>query len=346
MALGSIFMGLAATMVMNGKMTGGGPNDPELQKQLKATGWQPYSYVVADGKGGRRFIPMGRFDPTGMVMSMMADLVEMSRHDHGEANSELGIRAVSLALAKNFTDKTFLLNLHQALQALTDPGTKGEKWLGNLAGNTIPFSSAIKGLNPDPHLREAQGFIQSMMKNLPGYSETLPQTRDVFGEPVWKSISISTTGKPDIVEEENNRIIIESGMGIHNPSPQWEGIDLRDITLKSGRNAYDRYQELAGHLPYGPSLKGSLERVIKSKAYQDMPDGSHEVKGTRLNALGVITGHYREAAMKALLRESPELRPYFKARQKAAAGAIVENRKNRREGDPGARSILEALSPQ
>jgi hypothetical protein len=79
MALGSVFMGLAATMAVNGKITGAGPKEPNLQKELRATGWQPYSYVLEDGDGGKRYIPMGRFDPAGMVFSMVANLVEVSR---------------------------------------------------------------------------------------------------------------------------------------------------------------------------------------------------------------------------------------------------------------------------
>ncbi|MGO4839435.1 hypothetical protein AB4144_45035, partial [Rhizobiaceae sp. 2RAB30] len=46
MALGSMFMGLSTTMALNGKITGAGPNDPNLRKELAATGWQPYSYVL------------------------------------------------------------------------------------------------------------------------------------------------------------------------------------------------------------------------------------------------------------------------------------------------------------
>ncbi|QND25795.1 hypothetical protein HB773_04590 [Sinorhizobium meliloti] len=80
MALGMTFMGLAASMALNGKMTGAGPTDPELQKELRATGWQPYSYIFEGEDGSTKYIPMGRLDPASMAMSMVADLVEALRH--------------------------------------------------------------------------------------------------------------------------------------------------------------------------------------------------------------------------------------------------------------------------
>src|SRR5690606_40521783 len=68
MALGSLFMGLSATLALNGKITGRGPKDPRLQAELKATGWQPYSYVIEGEDGKRTYVNMGRFDPASMAM--------------------------------------------------------------------------------------------------------------------------------------------------------------------------------------------------------------------------------------------------------------------------------------
>ncbi|BCP55606.1 hypothetical protein K32_42230 [Kaistia sp. 32K] len=52
-----------------------------------------------------------------------------------------------------------------------------------------------------------------------------------------------------------------------------------------------------------------------------------------------------KAAKAYFLREYPELRPMILTRQKAARWAIIENRKARTEGHPGARDLLNALGP-
>ncbi|WP_406872881.1 hypothetical protein WHT83_02575 [Aminobacter sp. P9b] len=355
MALGGIFMGLAATMALDGKITGPGPSRPDLKQQLTATGWQPFSYVLEDEDGGKRFIPMGRADPVGMVFAMTATLVEAMRNDPDDTDEdqELGIAALGYALAKNFTDRTFLANLNQAVQALSEPGRRGEKWLANTASNLIPFSSAVRGYaNQDPYLREANGFIETLLKSMPGYSETLPPVRDVFGEPVARRIGLTSDEESDIVEAEHNRIILETGKGIGKPSFAFEGLDLRDVTFtegpNAGRNAYDRLQELSAKLPpHGPfarpSLKATLTKIIKSAGYQDRADGDSDVKGTRLFVLARAVQEYREAAKRAFLQENKELQPMVKARQRDARGAFLVNRAKRGEGQPGARELLDAL---
>jgi hypothetical protein len=203
----------------------------------------------------------------------------------------------------------------------------------------------MRGLNPDPYLRDARGFIDTMMKDKPGYSRTLPPSRDVFGEPIARAIAITTaTGKTDIVSEENNRIMLETGAGLHKPDPKFEGVDLRDITLASGQNAYDRYQELSSELPGQPPLKAVLGRLIKSKTYQNMPDGDPNVTGTKINTLTRMAVKYRKAAKKMLVAQNHDLQKLVNARQKEARGAIIANQKKQLQGDPSARALLDALS--
>lgn len=350
MALASVVMGLTATLAMNGKITGPGPSNPELRQQLVASGWQPFSYMFPLEDGTKKYVPLGRADPVGMAFSMSVSLVEAMRNNPEEdgGDVELGIGALSLALAKNFSDRTFLASLNQAFQALSEPEGKGEKWLANTAGNLIPFSSALKAYaNPDPYLREANGFIETMLKTMPGYSPTLPPVRDPFGEPVARRIGLATTLDADTVDAEHSRIILETGEGIGKPSTTFEGLDLRDIIFKegpnAGRNAYDRLGELSGALPTGPTLKEVLAKEIASSPYQDLPDGNSQVEGTRLNRLATITQKYREKAKKVLIGENKELQPLIKARQRDARGAILENRKKRGDGQPGARELLDAL---
>lgn len=344
MTLGAAFMGIAATLVLNGKITGGGPKEPRLLAELRATGWQPHAFVIEGEDGSRRYLPLGRFDPVAMPFTMVADLVEAMRLDPESKDAEIGMGAALLATATSFSDRTFLQNLHQTLEALTDEsGSRGERWLANVAGNTIPLSSALRGYaNPDPYLRDARGFIDGTLKNMPGYSETLPPTRDAFGEPVWRRIGITSKDETDEVEAEHNRIILETGKGLGKPEPALGGADLRDITLKSGQNAYDRLQELSGQLPSGPSLKQRLAEIIRADWYQELPDGDSDVKGTRLNALARQARAYRDAAKATLLMENPELQELTYQRQK---DAFLSREKNKAQRELGGRELLEALRP-
>lgn len=342
MAMGSMLMGLAAHLAVSDRFTGGGPQNSKLKQELVATGWKPYSIKWTDEEGVTNYFQLGRFDPVGMVMGMVADIVAIKKKDPDGEHDKL-ILAAGLAVAKSLGDKAFLLTLDSAIGALMDPMNQGTKFAGRTIGAMVPFSSLARGHNTDPYLREARGFVDTVMAGLPGLSSSLPVTMDIWGDPIERHVGVMDSGEHDIVESEHNRIMLQTDKGIGKPSPTFEGVGLRDITLVSGKNAYQRLQELSGHLPKGPSLKEVIKRVVESEGYQDLPDGDSDVQGTRLFVLGRTVHEYGKAAKLALLQENKELQPLIKARQRDARGAILENRKKRGAGQPGARELLEAL---
>lgn len=352
MTLGSIFMGIAAVLTINGKITGAGPSDPGARKHLESTGWKPLSFVLEDTKGDKQFVPMGRLDQVGLAFSMAATLTEALQFDQDGSVSgdhEVGIQALGVALAKNFSDRTFLANINQALQAVTSPDRRLKGLLADTAGNLIPASGLLKAGNPDPYLRDAQRFLDRMLKTMPGYSTTLPPVRDAFGDPVTRQIGLTTSSEADAVEAEHGRIILETGKSIGKPSFELEGVDLRDITLTkgkyAGRNAYDVLQELSGHLPGQPSLKATLAKIIESQAYQDLVDGDPEIPGTRIRALSITTDRYRKAAKMVFLQENPELHSLIGVRQREVRGAVLQKKAQRGQPEAAASAILQAISP-
>lgn len=330
MSMGGIFMGLAATLAAEGRITGGGPSDNKLKKQLMAHGWKPYSIVWEKDDGTTQYFPIGRFDPVGMAFGMMADLVDIQKFPEKHDTATQGAAAVLVALAKNFSEKTFLLNLNQALQAATDPEKYLSRFVGSTAGNAIPFSSLMRGTNPDPYMREARTLVDHALKSVPGYSETLAPQRDAFGELIPTRKGLSSSSDLDMVEAEHERIILEVGRGITPPSPGRNGIDLRDFELEDGRNAYDVLQEYSGSPKSGMPLKTALSRLIGSKAYGQLADGDASTKGTKLNALSGVVSKYRAAAYKRLLSESDKLRDAIYERQILARGEVLRNKRGQR----------------
>lgn len=340
MMLGTVFTFIAGNLAASGRITGGGPRDPAMLAALRATGWQPYS-IVWEGEGGKKhYFPLGRFDPVGLPMSIIADLVEAQKVNPEDKNLGDAMTASLLAVSQNFSDRGFLLNINQLLRAASDPERHLGKYLGQTAAGAIPLSSLLKGTNPDPYMREARSFVDQIKKDLPGYSESLPPRRDAFGEPIWRRVGLMTTEEADEVEAEHNRILLETGKGFSLPSPNHGGVDLRDFTLSDGKNAYDLYQQLVAEPERGPTLKAALAKAIKSETYSILPDGDADVKGTRINTLAGIVQQYRQAAYKSLLRTYPELRKETMRRSATTAAQIKANR----SGDPdNARKLLEAL---
>jgi len=222
------------------------------------------------------------------------------------------------------------MNINQLMRALTEPDANMEKFLGGLAGNLVPGSSALRNyVNQDPYIREARGLIDNMMRGMPMYSETLPPVRDAFGEPVWRKRSLTTdNSQEDMVDEEMNRIILETGFGISPPASTENGVDFRDVKLADGRNAYDKFQELAADPTggKGKTLKKAVGDLIQTEAYQLLSDGAGDVPGTKLNAIRKVVSQYRQAAKKKLFAQHPELVQQLMKRKVESAAALRKNR--------------------
>ncbi|QSZ56310.1 hypothetical protein [Rhizobium sp. ZX09] len=330
MALGSLILASSTMLGMSGRITGAGPSDLKSRQELEATGWRPYSLKMENADGSTTYIPLGRLDPTGFVLSVGADLAEIFQINPSEDSYTDAIAASAIAISKNLGERAFLQNIRQAIEAAWSPDQSLGRFAGNIAGNLVPASSAISAYgNDDPYLREARTFIDTVKRRLPGFSETLPPKRDVFGEPVWKQVGLSTVSSPDIVQGEHNRIILETGKGLNLPDPSRNGVDLRDVKLSNGRNAYDLFQEYSAMPAPGKSMKDAIKAVMEAPDYALLPDGDAGTQGTKLWAISGTVSKYREAAYKRLLQEFPELRKQVMQRKVEAAGAYLDNKAER-----------------
>lgn len=346
MAIGTAFMGVAAHLAFSGRITGSGPQDHTVRRQLEATGWQPYSIVIDGEDGEKSYFPLYRFDPVGMPFSMVADLVDMWFVNPDSRKASEGMVAVAVALSQAFTEKTYLMNLNQVIQALADPGADGgnlKRYFGGLAGNMIPGSSAIRVYaNQDDHLREARTFLDHMMRSMPIYSESMPPRRDAFGDYVWRKRGLVTGGVEDQVDSEINRIINQTGYGIRPPTATHNGVDFRDVTLSDGENAYDVYQQLVAQPRGAPSLKDAVGRLIQSDGYQRLVDGDPQENGTKLGAIMDVVRRYREQGKRQLLSRYPELRQQLMQRQLDVTNRLHEQR-NANSQRPGVEELLQSM---
>jgi len=313
MTLGALFMGAAAYIGAQGMLTGGGPTDPQKKSQLLATGWQPYSFVFEDDDGSKRYVQFSRYDPIALPFGIIADIQD-AHHILGAEQAaqtpevERAIGAMMVSLAKQFTSRTYLLSLNQALEAISDPDRHGEAFLGSLAASMVPFSSATRQLSNDPYLREAREVADKMVQAVPGMSETLPPRYNWLGEPILNRQGLWTDTNGSYVDHETIRLGLEGDGPLGIPSYKLDGVDLREITMADGENAYSAYQRLSGKpSPKAPSLKDVVGRMMQSAAYKNAPDGESTSRGTKLWLLSNIVSKYRKVAG-ARVRTDPNVR--------------------------------------
>lgn len=307
MSLGVLAVASAAVLVAEGRFTGSGPKDPKIRSQLLATGWQPNSIVWRGEDGKTNYFPLGRFDPIGLPMGIVADLMDIAQHEEREVEVADIASAVGLVMAKQITDRSYLQGFSQAIQAMTDPEKNFGRFTANLAGNMVPASTGLKAyVSNDPYMREVRSIVDGVMSRVPGLSETLPAKYDAYGDPILVRKNLASTVEDDVVDQEMIRMAMEFGRGVVVPPSPYRGDvgDLRDITLEDGKTAYEKLQVYAGHPPGAPSLKSTLARIIQTDAYAKAPDGDSATDGTKQWILAGIVNKYHQSAQKRLLAES------------------------------------------
>ncbi len=325
MTMGTLFMGAASYLAAQGMVTGGGPSDPKLKAQLLATGWQPYSVVVKNDDGTTRYIPFNRYDPVGMPFGIIAD-VQDAIHIWGddatqEPEIENAIGALLTSLSKQFTSRTYLLSLNQALEALTDPDRSGGRFVGSMAQSAVPFSGFTRQMSTDPYLRDARDVTDRMMQVIPGMSQSLPPRYNWLGQPVLNRQGLWSDDNGTLVDTETIRLALEGGSTMNPPSPILSfgsvKLDLRDIRTESDENAYEVFQRLAGKpTPNARSLRDSIAELMKSNAYRNAPDGEAGTRGTKLWLISGRVGKYRDAATKRIRADKNVRDALMKAQRK------------------------------
>lgn len=321
-ALGTLALGVGGLFASAGMLTGKGPSDPKLRAELQAQGWRPYSFVWERADGTKRYLPLGRVDPIGMLFGIMADFHDISQHPDKYEDAQDALSAGAIALWSNVANRTYLQSLQMSVRAMAEPDQFMARWLGNTAESALPFSSLIRGLNPDPYMREARTMMDNVLDNMPGYSTTLPPKRNAMGEPILVQKGLWSDSKTDGVDDELARIIEETGKGITPMAPTRDGFDMRDLMLEDGRTAYDRLQELAFQPnPKRPSIREALAKLFADKRYQEAPDGSSDMPGTKSRAIAGLLTKYREAARIQLLRDSQIFRDAVTKRKRETIAA-------------------------
>lgn len=320
MAMGTAFMGAASFLSSTGRITGGGPSDFKAKRELQATGWRPYSVVKLNEDGSKTYIPFNRVDPIATPFGMIADIQDAIHNadwDGAEgtaAEIQTAIGALRIGLMKQFTSKTYLLGLSQFMDAVMDADSndKALSAFGGIAASLVPYSALTRQTNDDVYMREARSVTDKMRQVIPGQSESLPAQYDWLGDPILARPGLWTSDNGSIVDAEIQRIAQETDkVPFQRVNPNADGVDLRELTLTDGRNAYEVYQQLSGRPTKGSKpLRDAMADLVQRKSYQRAPDGEADIKGTKAYLMAKRITKYRSAAMKVLKRD-PKVREAF-----------------------------------
>lgn len=285
-AVGSSVYVSGVTLAYNGVITGNGPKDANLRREMVARGWKPRSFTLDGGKTYTSYDSLGHL-ATPLVM--MADAVELIS---GAENAKAEDIALSLtaSLTAAGADQTYLGDIHDVLEALHRKDGKGmQRFLAKKATAFVP--NLAKKLNPDDYYRDTQGFWDEMRAEIPGWSDTLPARRNIFNEPIENSRSLNPFHTTSVKDAALLTEFMVLGKGIQMPQPtRNEGLlDLRDRVHEiDGKTPYEYLLEKLNEPVNGKTLKDEIAEYVQSEDYKklDKKGGYAKPGGPAYNAIG------------------------------------------------------------
>lgn len=314
-AVGRVTLGVAlgaaaSSLFFSGRLTGRGPNDKNLKKEMESLGWSPYSVKVGD-----RFISYANVDPWGVQLRMMADFFEYSNYaDQDEGEFEQVAMSVWTSVFHTMRDKTFLSGMFELLDMMDTEDSDVALGMANKFGNIITPQAGWAAVKAkDPVVRDANTLLEIMMKRTPGLSDKLPARRNMLGEKIIRPQSIAT----DEVGGFNNmwvpltyRTVSSNSLdkefmrlnhGFQPPARKLFGVDVTGYETRAGRNVYDRWSELQGNITIGKrNLRRALEETIRTESYRRMDDYE------KIKRINRVISKYRRKAFVKVREEAPQ----------------------------------------
>ncbi|MBA4305178.1 MAG: hypothetical protein C0429_00415 [Sphingopyxis sp.] len=230
---------LVAEMAAEGLITGGPASDRGRDTMMRANGWQPYSFKVGD-----KYYSYARLDPFATTIGVAADMATKYDGLSEKQRDDAAVMVVT-SIMSNLSNKTWLSGVSDMMEAINDPQRYAAGFGKRMAGSlVVPTGVNQIARSIDPVARERNDIADAIQNRIPGLSDNLYPTRDVFGEPI---VSEGGVG-PDILSpiwqstEKNNPILqklLSAGISITKPRPYVSGKELTP-------EQYDKYQVIVG----------------------------------------------------------------------------------------------------
>jgi len=322
-------------------MTGGGPTDPQMRKQLKATGWRPYSVKIGD-----EWVAYDRMNPQFTLFGVIADIVQVSGEMTDDDLTEK-VAAVVAATMASVSSKSFMQGVADFLDAMaSNDGDTVKALMSSSAGSFIP--NALRQLDSNDAIMETRSITDEMMARVPGFSEMLEPRRNALGERVLRPPGYFNrnmnpfTLAPGADEKDPLFILSELGQRLGNrtvpmPETMWEGgeIDATDRKVHdngTNQSPYDRALQLllppeeGGRL----NLKGRLRDLMSSPGWSHMtPEEQFNVAEDLILSMQQTAREMTKAEYPTLVEATRQAHEYRTIRRtsddpKAAKKAMME----------------------
>lgn len=161
---------------------GSGPKDADKKRQMYEQGWKPNTIKV----GGTYF----SYLTTPMSLSMASIGTLMDRHREGSDINPLStVPQLGIAFVQGTLNQSFLSGVADLFSAFESPNP--EKGVQRFLARTVtmPIPNLIKQIDAwvDPSVQQTEGFLDTVIKQVPVARHSLKPMLNVFGQEVSKT---------------------------------------------------------------------------------------------------------------------------------------------------------------
>ena len=284
-AMGTMTSAMVAKKVIDGDMTGGGPQEPKA-RALWMQNHQPYSARITNPMTGDvSWHSYAAMEPVASVLGATADATEIASYLNSDPEQLAAIgddsphwkaaAAIVAGVINNTGNKTFMQGMANFSQLWDDPQRQIQAYTSSMVASMEPYSGMQKFIRneQDPYLREAWSIIDKLKDQTPGYSKDLPPRLDLFGDMREKrSGSLLGAMSPIPDKPENYDDVTKELVSVMNethdvpvtmPEKRMDG-----MRLNSHEYADFVYRARAEPAEDGKTFHDALEDNIASDVYQ------------------------------------------------------------------------------
>jgi len=316
MAVAAAMVGTAGLLIEQGRITGRGPLHPATRAAWKAAGNEPYTILAGDGTK----IHYNRLSSLFGPLAIISDAYMASGSMKNAEEVSVGLMQVTASLLNYVSDQGFVGNAGDMFDTLMGgEGSKITDFVQRVSLNMVVPKAISQFTALDDNMREADSYVEELMKLTPGLSETLPPARNIFREPIFKAPgSFDRLLNPfTSMGKQNTQVamaLFRVGKNMTLPGDKKFGgrIELKDT---------DRWGEVNGMSPYeywlektakpddvSMTLKEELADLVLSQDWRDMPVGSEDWPGgPRYEAAAMIVQIAQDIAWQETLVAFPDL---------------------------------------
>jgi hypothetical protein len=309
---GTTLYTLVGAGVAAGVITGGGSLNPAVDKSLKESGWQPYSFVITGADGKKTYIPFKKYGQIAQVMTNAANISEaLIGADWEKYQTKFNENIPTKILAggiQSIMDLPFNQGITDLLGVMTDLSfgkpDPFKRLNNNLAGRVVPSVFRNFTQNSDDSQRDPNSPWERILVDAgQGSTFRIPHKYDSFGSPfAYPDLLLRTTSHEKLTAIENEMFhLAESGVPLTGLTESVNGLDLHEFKNKDGlsaidlQNKYLREVKIEG-LTYPQALSMTIEAAkYKEAKYPDrLPTGEDDLlaKGGRYKLLKAVQTNY------------------------------------------------------